>query len=124
MCCACFPAPVQNLARAHLYLWVADAAKVVVPNKTEEFFREFSDYITVREFRYDEAIRGTPWEGDKFFGNGTLVQSMMPEAGSYTDLVRILVLNNHGGEHTPVAAPSTEEHQARSYALRGRPLNP
>jgi hypothetical protein len=89
---------LQNLQNAHMYVWVPDASKVIVPNKSEEFFREFSDYITVRQFDYDDAIQGTPFKGDPFFGNGTLVKSSMPAAGSYSDIVRILILNKYGGE--------------------------
>jgi hypothetical protein len=81
-----------------MYIWVPDASKVIVPNKSEEFFREFSDYITVRQFDYDDVIQGTPFKGDPFFGNGTLVKSSMPAAGSYSDIVRILILNKFGGE--------------------------
>jgi hypothetical protein len=81
-----------------MYIWVPDASKVVVPNKSEEFFQEFSDYITVRQFDYDDAIQGTPFKGDPFFGNGTLVKSSMPAAGSYSDIVRILILNKYGGK--------------------------
>jgi hypothetical protein len=81
-----------------MYIWVPDVGQVVVPNKTAELFQEFSNYVTVRHFLYDDAIEGTPFKGDPFFGNGTLVKSHMPAAGSYTDIVRILVLNKYGGE--------------------------
>jgi hypothetical protein len=81
-----------------MYIWVPDASQVVVPNKTAEFFQEFSDYITVQRFVYDEAIQGTPFQGDKFFGNGTLFQNHTPAAAAYTDIVRLLVLNKYGGE--------------------------
>lgn len=89
---------LQNLARAHMYIWVPDVSKVAVPNKTAELFQEFSDYVTVRQFVYDDAIEGTTFKGDPYFGNGTLVKSHMPAAGSYSDIVRILVLNKYGGE--------------------------
>jgi hypothetical protein len=81
-----------------MYIWVPDASLVVVPNKTEEFFQEFSDYITVRRFVYDEAIEGTPFQGDRFFGNGTVFQNHTPATAAYTDIVRLLVLNKYGGE--------------------------
>lgn len=80
-----------------MYIWVPDVSKVVVEGKTAEFFKEFSDYITVRQFVYDDVIQGTPFKGDSFFGNGTLVKSHMPAPGSYSDIVRILVLNKYGG---------------------------
>jgi hypothetical protein len=81
-----------------MYIWVPDVSKVVVPNKTTDLFQEFSDYITVRQFVYDDAIEGTPFKDDPFFGNGTLVKSHMPAPGSYSDVVRILVLNKYGGK--------------------------
>jgi hypothetical protein len=89
---------MQNLANAHLTIWAPDISKVVVPNKSPEFFQAFSDFITVRQFDYDDAIKGTPFEGDPFFGSGTLVKTHMPAAGSYSDIVRILILNKHGGK--------------------------
>lgn len=87
----------QNLARAHMYIWVPDVSKVDVANKTSDLFREFSDYVTVRRFDYADFIQGTPFKGDAFFGNGSLVKAHMPAPGSYSDIVRILVLNKYGG---------------------------
>jgi hypothetical protein len=41
-------------------------------------------------------VVGTPWEGDAFFGNGSLVRNFMPMAGSWSDVVRILLLHKYG----------------------------
>lgn len=87
-----------------MIVWVPDISKVVVPNKTEELFKEFSDYVTVRQFDYDDVIQGTIFKPDVFFGNGTLVKSHMPHAGSYSDIVRILILNKYGGGWFGVSA--------------------
>jgi hypothetical protein len=89
---------LQNLANAHLTVWASDISKVVVPNKSAEFFQEFSDFITVRQFDYDDAIKGTPFEGDPFFGSGTLVKNFTPAAAAYSDVVRLLILNKYGGK--------------------------
>lgn len=81
-----------------MMVWVPEPSNVVVANKTEAFFKEFSDYVTVRQFDYDAVIEGTPFKGDPFFGNATLVKQHFPHAGSYSDIVRILTLNKYGGE--------------------------
>lgn len=79
-------------------MWVPDPSKVVVPNKSAEFFETFKEFVSVRVFDYDDVITGTPFQGDPFFGNGSLVKEHMPNAGSYSDIVRILILNKYGGE--------------------------
>jgi len=95
--CPC-PACLQNLAHAHLIVWAPQVDKVVVANKSKELFDEFSEYISVRTFDYNDVITDTPFKDDPFFGNGTLVKQMMPDAGSYSDIVRILTLNKYGGK--------------------------
>jgi hypothetical protein len=97
---------MQNLANAHLTVWASEVSKVVVPNKSAEFFQEFKDYVTVRQFDYDDAILGTPFEGDPFFGNGTLVKTFTPAAAAYSDVVCLLILNKSGGEAWAHFAPS------------------
>jgi len=93
-CAAC----LQNLANAHMIIWAPQVDKLIVANKSKELFEEFSDYVSVRRFDYDDVITGTPFKGDPYFGNGTLVKQMMPDAGSFSDIVRILTLNKYGGE--------------------------
>lgn len=44
------PSQTQNLARAHMYMWVPVPSDVDVANKTSDLFREFSDYVTVRRY--------------------------------------------------------------------------
>lgn len=80
-----------------MIVWVPDVSNIVVPNKTQDFFNEFQDYVSVRQFVYEDFIEGTPFKGDAYFGNGTLVKQHMPNAGSFSDIVRMLVLNKHGG---------------------------
>lgn len=43
-----------------------------------------------------QEIRGTLWEGDPFFRNGSYVRSFMPMAGAWSDVVRILLLHKYG----------------------------
>jgi hypothetical protein len=71
----------------------------VVNQHTAGFFAAFSQVIEVREFDYAQQIKGTPWESDPFLGNHSLVRQYMPDAGAYTDLVRILLLHNYGGDY-------------------------
>lgn len=53
----------QDLRHARMIVWAPDPDKLSVPNKTAEFFAEFSDHITLRRFDYDAAIAGTPFVG-------------------------------------------------------------
>jgi hypothetical protein len=43
-----------------------------------------------------QEVVGTPWEGDAFFGNGSLVRSFMPIPGAWSDIVRIMLLHKYG----------------------------
>ena len=79
-----------------MMIWIPEP-ELVYNNKTSAFFDAFSDYITLQQFDYDAEVQGTPWEGDQFFGNGTLVKQMMPAPGSYSDVVRIMLLHKYGG---------------------------
>jgi hypothetical protein len=43
-----------------------------------------------------QEVLGTVWEGDAFFGNGSLVRSKMPRPGAWSDVVRIILLHKYG----------------------------
>eukprot|EP00879_Flechtneria_rotunda_P011521 GHRR01012035.1.p1 GENE.GHRR01012035.1~~GHRR01012035.1.p1 ORF type:complete len:352 (+),score=65.71 GHRR01012035.1:946-2001(+) len=87
----------QNLHMAKLVLWVPSIEAVVQYNTSKPFFDTYADYIDIRVFDYAQEVQGTTWQDDPFFGNGTLVKSMMPDLGSYTDVVRTLILHKYGG---------------------------
>lgn len=87
---------LQDLRHAHMYLWVPNLEAVYNSN-TSAFLDAFSDYITIRLYDYDVEVEGTPWDGDDFFGNGTLVKEYMPAPGSYSDVVRLMLLHKYGG---------------------------
>ncbi|KAF8064648.1 hypothetical protein HT031_003449 [Scenedesmus sp. PABB004] len=86
----------QDLRVSRMLLWVPDPA-AVYDNRTAAFFDAWSDYVTLQRFDYDAEVAGTLWDGDAFFGNGTKVKEHMPHAGSYSDVVRILLLHKYGG---------------------------
>ncbi|WIA30057.1 hypothetical protein OEZ86_000152 [Tetradesmus obliquus] len=85
----------QDLRRARMVLWVDDPAAVYT-NETAAFFDTFAEHITIKRFDYQQEIRGTLWEGDPFFRNGSYVRSFMPMAGAWSDVVRILLLHKYG----------------------------
>lgn len=72
-----FMCPTQNLAHAHMYIWVPDVSKVDVANKTSDLFREFSDYVTVR--RYVGFCDGVKMAGR--VATRTFLHSAKPGAG-------------------------------------------
>lgn len=39
---------------------------------------------------------GTPWEGDGFFGNGSLVRSRLIMPAAWSDVVRLMLLHKYG----------------------------
>ena len=87
----------QNLFKTHLWLWTDDPEKIMTPD-TKPFFDMFSDVVTVKRFVWDDEIRGTPFEGDEYFGNHLQVRSDFKSfLAGYGDLVRHILLYNHGG---------------------------
>lgn len=78
----------QDLSRSKLVLWVLD--QQLVYNKiTASFFSAFSDFIVLKRFVYQEQVKGTVWEQDRFFGNASLVKKWVTKAPSYANLVRL-----------------------------------
>jgi hypothetical protein len=61
------------------------------------FLHTWRSVIQVRQFDYDAELRGTPWAGHPFFGNHSAVRAAMRAPATYSDLVRMLLLHNHGG---------------------------
>lgn len=39
---------------------------------------------------------GTPWEGDSFFGDGSIVRSHLTMPAAWADLVRLMLLHKYG----------------------------
>uniref|UniRef100_A0A383VQR7 Uncharacterized protein n=1 Tax=Tetradesmus obliquus TaxID=3088 RepID=A0A383VQR7_TETOB len=85
----------QDLRRARLVLWTEDPSALYT-NETASFFDAFSQHITIKRFDYNKEVVGTPWEGDAFFGNGSVVRSFMPMPGAWSDIVRIMLLHKYG----------------------------
>jgi hypothetical protein len=73
-------------------------------NQTAPFFDAFKSNIKIKVFDHARLVVGTPWEGDPFLGNRTLVLQHMPNMGAYSDLVRLLLLWHHGGEWVAAGA--------------------
>lgn len=94
--CLCVPC-LQNLRYAKLHLWVGNYSNVYNAN-TKPFFNEFKQYIEIRQFDYKSEVVGTPFAGDPFFGNSSSVRKHIPALGAYSDIVRLLLLHNYGGE--------------------------
>lgn len=99
--CLCIQVPIlcwlQDLHHSKMYLWVGEYDRVY-NDKTAPFLDAFKQYIEIRTFDYSSEIVGTPFAGDAFFGNGSLVRQHIPALGAFSDVVRILLLHNYGGE--------------------------
>lgn len=56
--------------------------------------------LTVASIRWlccsAQEVLGTPWEGDAFFGNRSLVRSHLTMPAAWSDIVRITVLLKYG----------------------------
>jgi len=89
----------QDLRQARTIIWTPRVENIINGN-TAEFFAAFEPYVTVQQFDYASQVKGTVWETDPFFGNASLVRQSMPDDGSYTDVVRMLLLFNFGGAST------------------------
>lgn len=65
----------------------------------QEFFTNFQDKVSVKQFQYDKEIKGTVLEGDLYFGSEETVRAAIPpgKTASYSDLVRYVLLHNYGG---------------------------
>lgn len=87
----------QNLFKTHLYLWT-DSPHTIVNENTKPFFDMFADAISVKQFDWDHEVPQTPLKGHPYFTNHAQVKTdfagYMP---GYSDLVRSLLLYNHGG---------------------------
>jgi len=97
-CCTCSAKHyIQDLRHARTIIWTPRVENILNSN-TAQFFAAFKPYVTVQQFDYSSQVKGTVWETDPFFGNASLVRQSMPDDGSYTDVVRMLLLFNFGGE--------------------------
>ncbi|WIA33895.1 hypothetical protein OEZ86_006994 [Tetradesmus obliquus] len=85
----------QDLRRARLVVWTEDPAALVT-NDTAPFFDAFAEHITVKRFNYNEEVVGTPWEGDSFFGDSSIVRSHLTMPAAWADLVRLMLLHKYG----------------------------
>ena len=65
----------------------------------QDFFANFQDRVSVKQFQYDKEIKGTVLEGDTYFGSEKAVRAAIPpgKTASYSDLVRYVLLHNYGG---------------------------
>ena len=68
-------------------------------NDTRPFFEGFASNIRVRKFDYGAEVNGTALEGDAYFGSEAAIKASVPKGkpASYSDLVRYILLHNHGG---------------------------
>ena len=89
---------MQDLNKTRLILWTDDPATLLTA-ETAPFFDSFAGSIDVQRFDYAEQVEGTPLDGDAFFGSEAAVKAALPpdKLASYSDLVRYLLLHNHGG---------------------------
>lgn len=97
-CNKCDPssAASQDLSRTKLIVWTPNITRIFNSN-TSSFFAAWQDFIQVREFCYELELLGTPWEHHPFFSSHAAVKAAMPVAATYSDLVRLLLMHNHGG---------------------------
>jgi hypothetical protein len=58
LCCCCCMLLLQDLRRAHMVLWVDDPAAVHT-NATAPFFDAFAEFITIRQFNYQQVRQQT-----------------------------------------------------------------
>jgi len=94
---------LQDLRHSELWVWT-DKISNLYNNQTAPFFDAFKSNIKIKVFDHAHLVVGTPWEGDPFLGNRTLVLQHMPNMGAYSDLVRLLLLWHHGGEWVAAGA--------------------
>ncbi len=90
---------LQDLSRTELWLWTDNAAGIVTPD-TLPFFLAFEGLISIKVFDYAEQVAGTPLEGHAYFGSEAAIKASLPQErrmAVYSDLVRYLLLHNHGG---------------------------
>ena len=67
-------------------------------SETKPFFEAFQRFIHLHHFNYSEEVRGTPFEEDSFFGDEGVLKRHLNHSATYSDLVRMLLLHNYGGE--------------------------
>lgn len=89
---------LQDLRNTELILW-ADDPDSIVNNNTRPFFEGFASNIRVHKFDYAAEVQGTVLEGDPYWGSEAAIRASVPEGklASYSDLVRYILLHNHGG---------------------------
>lgn len=90
---------LQDLAKTELWLWTDDPAGIVT-QETLPFFMAFEGHISIKLFDYAEQAAGSPLEGHAYFGSEAAIKASLPRErrmAVYSDLVRYLLLHNHGG---------------------------
>lgn len=91
--------PPQDLRRSTLVLWVDDVDRIVNAN-TSWFFTAFAAHIVVRVFKFEDEVKGTPLEGDPYFGSAAAIMGSIHSErrlAVWSDLVRYILLHNYGG---------------------------
>jgi hypothetical protein len=89
---------LQDLNHAEFHLWSGSLDRIVTSD-TKPFFNAYQRYIHLHSFNYTEESKGTPFEGDPFFGNEEVLKRHLNHSATYSDLVRMLLLHNYGGQY-------------------------
>ncbi len=86
----------QDLRRARLLFWspLDDIEAIKKANVT--IFERLHPHVTLKEFDYEQEIRGTPLLLSRHFSNWTRF-SKLANPPTQSDIVRILLLHNYGG---------------------------
>ena len=95
MYCAVF---IQDLKHTELHIW-SESLDRVVTSQTRSYFKTYKKFIHLHHFNYKTEVKGTPFEGDMFFGADVgIIKGHLGHPATYSDLVRIILLHNYGGE--------------------------
>jgi hypothetical protein len=88
----------QDVRRTRLTVWTPSRQHLLAGSPAvAAFFHTWRAHVELREFHYDAQVARTPWATDPFFGNHTAVRAAMIAPATYSDVVRLLLLHNHGG---------------------------
>ncbi|KAG2442766.1 hypothetical protein HXX76_002846 [Chlamydomonas incerta] len=86
----------QNLHKARLSVWV-DNVTAALEHPAGQFLQKYSEFISVREVVWEHAVAGTPLQGHPFWRDGALVRKNIYTAAGFADVLRLLLLYQHGG---------------------------
>ncbi|KAG2450104.1 hypothetical protein HYH02_000208 [Chlamydomonas schloesseri] len=86
----------QNLHRARLTVWV-DNATAVLAHPAGQFLQKYAEFISVQEVVWERAVVGTPLQSHSFWRDGALVRKNIYTAAGFADVLRLLLLYQHGG---------------------------